>query len=407
MFILRNPNLIKKIALICAAAIGVGLMILLIYFLVSGRTEVAAFTFENESAVKVTLNKRDRVVNATALNKEGEIVLKDCRIKRKKLDVAVCRLADSMGKNGYLNANKNSLLLTSYYEEPQKSQEFNQRIVDYINDYTSSKINISLITQQLEISKEIASLAKKHNITDGKAQFITKILSDYPEYQFKDLSILSVNELNLINHYDSKELDGIKISGKPSDARYVGRYKALEYALSYAEATQETINNLSITMSVYEKSFVYKILFTFEKTDFICIIDANNGQVLNRDEMDEFVKTAKANAQSGKAPDNSVTNTPAITPEQSAPQPENSNTPSYQPPASTDKTPTISREDATQIAFKASGFDLDKIKLVSAEFKEMNSIPCWVIIFNYNTTQCTYMVRDPDGMIINIEKRAI
>lgn len=414
---IKNLEFMKKVIIIAASFIVVAVTVLIILTSTVDRTEIANFTIEADAGIKIAINKKDRILSSAALNDDGEIVLEKINIGGKKLDVAIENLIETMAKKGFINENENSILITVDSEDNAKKEELLDSLAKKISDFAGSKIDLSILSQELEHNSEIQALVQKHGISEGKAQYILKITDAYSTFSFDELADLSINELNLISNSSKNKLKNIEISGKPSDKQYIGRYKALSTALSYLNITESDIKNLSLNIGIDDSIIVYKIAFNFESNKYEFNIDALTCELLNRDDLNSIIEESVD-------PSSEVQETPREDSSQessginSSTQSENTDsqvssvvTGSQESLTSTTATPTLSEDKAKNIAFDNSGFDTAKIYDLEAQFMEKDGTPCWVISFKYNDAyndiKCKYLIKDSDGSIINIEKGII
>lgn len=247
-------------------------------------------------SIQLTVNDRERVVEAAALNADAEGILDGMELKGTDLKVAVNALIGSMVKNGYIDQLANSVLVSVENDDAAKGAALNEKIVAEIDQLLqSSAIQGAVVGQTLTGDDELRQLADSYQISTGKAALIQEILAKKPLLKFENLAGLSINELNLLNsagsqsQEDSQSQQGQQIStGVPSDKAYVGEDKAREAAFAHAGVNASDASFLEVELDWDSGRMVYDVEFAAGGMEYDYEIDALTGQVLKSDwEMDD------------------------------------------------------------------------------------------------------------------------
>ena len=85
-------------------------------------------------SVEMKLDKKGRVVNTQALNKDGEKILENIKVSNENANTAVTGVVDSMIENGYINEYKNSVLLSVKDKDLKKGEELKEEVNNKFNN---------------------------------------------------------------------------------------------------------------------------------------------------------------------------------------------------------------------------------------------------------------------------------
>ncbi|MDO4555553.1 MAG: hypothetical protein Q4B70_10445 [Lachnospiraceae bacterium] len=166
-----------------------------IYQIIGFQKECTVYLDVNPS-VELASNKKDRVVEAKALNKDGEDILSDLKLKNTDMETAVNAVLGAMVRKGYLNRKQNEILISVEGKNSKKVNELKVNLSQEVSGYLSPLIGMSKVySQKIEESDTITSLAQKYKISPGKAVLIQKLKEQNPELSFEELAGLSITEL--------------------------------------------------------------------------------------------------------------------------------------------------------------------------------------------------------------------
>lgn len=193
-------------ASVCAVLIfAIGLYSFINYF------QIASFiSIDVNPSFEITTNKKEKVLNIKALNKDAVKVIEDMDLKGIQLNVAVNAIIGSMVKNGYVTKQNNTILVSVINNDAKKLQEIQTTIIDDIsNSLKSSQIQPVIYNQNIQQSQsEIKNLehsAGQHHISVGKFMFIEELIKRDSTLSPDILSQMSLDELT--NLIEEKQID--------------------------------------------------------------------------------------------------------------------------------------------------------------------------------------------------------
>ncbi len=150
-------------------------------------------------SIEITTNRQNRVLSARALNADAEAVLSGMDLKNVHIDTAVNAILGSMLKNGYLTADRNTILLSVQNGDPQKAAQLQEQLTLQIGS-TLEQSNVSprLVRQTLPHDfddDDFEDLAEELGISTGKLALIYRMQQADPTLSLDALSACSVEEL--------------------------------------------------------------------------------------------------------------------------------------------------------------------------------------------------------------------
>lgn len=157
-------------------------------------------------SIEITANESDEVIEIKALNEDAETIIEDLDLESVDLDVAMHVIVGSMVRNGYIDEEKNAVLLAVENEDEAKQQELEALVMSEINDRLAvSGISPLIFSQTTENGAEVKAFAKRHDISVNKAAFILKMLEENDGLSEERLVAMNVESLSEVIR--SKHLD--------------------------------------------------------------------------------------------------------------------------------------------------------------------------------------------------------
>lgn len=116
-------------------------------------------TLDINPSIQIQLDDDHKVVDAIAVNDDAKKVLQDMDLKQADANVALNALLGSLVKNGYLNANQNTVLLSVENDDETKRTALEEELSQYI--YTTLQnysIEGAIYSQNIDIDDDIENL---------------------------------------------------------------------------------------------------------------------------------------------------------------------------------------------------------------------------------------------------------
>ncbi len=244
-------------------------------------------TLDINPSIQLQLDEKDKVIDAIAVNDDAKKVLEDMDLKQADANVAMNAVLGSLVKNGYLNANQNTVLLSVENDDDKERVALEDELSQYI--YTTLKsysIEGAIYSQDIDIDDDIESLMNKYSISYGKANLIEDIIDENDDakktYKVEDLVKLNAQDLILIYQSldkDDTQKNANKMVGNVSTKQYITKDEALNIALKNASLTKDKIKNLEIDYDPENGALTYDIEFTYNQNEYEYEVSATKGIV--------------------------------------------------------------------------------------------------------------------------------
>ena len=187
MFFLRQRVLAGIIAAcFCMIALAGGT-----YSYQNGRVD-SVIGIDVNPSVELSVNKKNRVLSAKALNQDGETIVQDMDLKGVDLNVAVNALIGSMVTHGFLDNLDNAILVTVSNDSIKKASSLRSAVVsDIKTTLEEKKLKAVVYDQQVIEEDEVKALAGQYQISYGKAYFLKELIAQNPSLTMNDMEELA------------------------------------------------------------------------------------------------------------------------------------------------------------------------------------------------------------------------
>lgn len=150
-------------------------------------------------SVELSINRKNKVLQADPLNDEAEALMADMDLKGVDLNVAVNAVIGSMVTHGYLDDLDNAILVTVSNDSIRKATALRTSVVgDIEKTLEENQVQAVVYDQQVIERDEMKQLAEAYGISYGKAYFLKELIEQNKELSLDDmeeLSSLSMEEI--------------------------------------------------------------------------------------------------------------------------------------------------------------------------------------------------------------------
>ncbi|MBO5315050.1 MAG: PepSY domain-containing protein [Clostridia bacterium] len=250
----------------------------------------AVFTLDVNPGVRVYVKSDDTVIKVEATNKDGEDIVADIEFKDVNFEAVVEEIIDKMNEQGFLEGEESAVLISVEKKEIEISEKLNEKIDKAFKKHgkKASVIEQELVKLDEKIEKEIGDIAKRYNISEGKAHLIEKIREEFPELPEEELAELKVNDLGVMLEETSEDVKKhFNKVGPAVENSYVGREQALVEALESLEIAVIDITMPRVCVTREDGKMVYEVEFVYDGMEYEITVDAVSGDILET-EFEEF-----------------------------------------------------------------------------------------------------------------------
>lgn len=258
----------------------------LIYF--KNNNSVAVIGIDVNPSLELSINSKNKVIGVNTNNEDGKKVLGDMNLKGSNVDVAVNAIFGSMVKNGYINENDNSVLI-SMVEGNYDVDKLANNVYSYLKN---EKLNSSILIQNVDTTSYDKDLSKKYNISVSKVKLIRSILNKNSLYDFEELSKLSTNELNILANTTYNKTEEVSTVGTASKSNYIGIEEAKKIVFDDSKVNSNIVKDLEIEYDYDDGIMVYDIEFISNNIKYDYEIDAKTGKIIEKEIENKKLSTS-------------------------------------------------------------------------------------------------------------------
>ena len=305
---------------------------------VLGNREAGTVTMEINPGVEYTITRNGNVKSVRFLNDDAKEVLGEVSLKGQSLKNAVAFTIAAYKTGGYMD--KNDTVLISFDKKLSENGELRATVAEDVRQALKDASSVHTLVYVSETDDaDTAELAKKYNISQGKAKLVGDA-AENSELSVDEIVKLPLDELVGLQ----KEVDSVVI-----DSKYIGMTKAKAIALNDADCEFRVEFTEATLIDVGVKTPYYRLVFRDKNTQWTYHINAINGDIIEKNATVMF----------------------------------------------------ISLEEAREIAFKDAGIDVsEKAVFTREELSRNQGRPCWVLEFYTSKFEYVYKIDAKTGEII-------
>lgn len=194
MFMLRRRVIASLIAAcFCMIALAGGT-----YTYQNGRVD-SVIGIDVNPSVELSVNKRNKVLSAQALNEDARNIMEQMDLKGVDLNVAVNAVIGAMVTNGYLTDADNAILVTVANDSVKKAKNLRTTVVgDIKTALKEQQLEAVVYDQQAIEEDQVKSFALDYGISYGKAYFLKELMDQNSSLtldDMKDLASLNMEQI--------------------------------------------------------------------------------------------------------------------------------------------------------------------------------------------------------------------
>ena len=250
-----------------------------------GNAEAGRMTMEINPGVEYLITRNGKVKSVRFLNDDAEYSLEEVELKGQSLKTAVALTIAAYKAVGYMDGN--DTVLISFDKKLSENAGLKETVAEDVRRTLEKSKSVHTVVYAVETDDaETAALAEKYGISQGKAKLVGDAAknSDLP---VEDIVNLPLDELVGLQ----KEVSSVVV-----DSDYIGILSAKETALKDV--------GLSTRVDFTEARLIdggtgnphYRLVFNDKQTRWIYIINAINGDILEKNEAALFISLEEAKA---------------------------------------------------------------------------------------------------------------
>lgn len=283
----RKYTKLRRFAAVCAAGLILAVGVAGAGLYRNNGMIASTVSLDVNPSIRISVNRREKVLDVTALNADAAIVVGDMDFVGSSLEITVNALIGSMLQNGYLNDIANSILVSVDSGDTQTAETIQAKLTEKIGTLLQTdSFTGAVLSQTIHTDRELQELADTYGITTGKAELIRQIIGSSGLHTFDELAALSINDLNLLANTGTAKLDTVSSVGEASAKAYIGKEEAVKIARNHAGAYE--ITRYECEMDWENGVMIYEVDLWYDGWEYDYDVDATTGEVLRAEkETDE------------------------------------------------------------------------------------------------------------------------
>lgn len=265
-----NKKLFYGLGFACVIMLFMGL----IFF--RNNSDIAVIGIDVNPSLELSINSKNKVVSVNTNNDDAIKVIGDMNLKGTDVLVAMNAIFGSMVKNGYINDNENSILISLVHGE----YNVNKLANDVYSQLQNEKVNSSILTLNTNTNDYDNELSKKYNISVSKVKLIKSIINKNSLYKFEDLCKLSTNDLNILANSSINKNDEVSTIGSASTSKYISIDTVKDIVFKHAKVENKNVTNLEIEYDYENGNMIYDVEFHCNNIEYDYEVDAVSGKIL-------------------------------------------------------------------------------------------------------------------------------
>ena len=157
-----------------------------ISYSVTERTPLALVSLDVNPGIELTINSKERVINANPINDEAQDILAEMDLKGSDIDVACNAIVGSMLTHGYLTDLSNSVLLSVNADDEQVGTEIEKRLSKHVNDYLeTTEIALAAALKKVGLNKsDVTNIKYEFDVERGVLIYEVSFRAGDYEYDY-------------------------------------------------------------------------------------------------------------------------------------------------------------------------------------------------------------------------------
>lgn len=247
---------------------------------IQNRQIFAVVGLDVNPSVELSVDDRERVIAAEALNDDAVVVLEGLKLEGTDLNTACHAVVGSMLVKGYLRADSNSILVSIRALDPQLGKQLERQISQNLNSYLeNSEVAVAILGQYVTEDEAISKLADEQGISLGKAWLVRKLLAADPKAD--EMSLLKLSTQDLILLAQEKNVESETSIGKSDTTAFIPKNKAAETALADAGVQKQDANQIRVEFDCEDGELIYEVEFFTTTSVYEYDINARSGQIVS------------------------------------------------------------------------------------------------------------------------------
>ena len=278
----KRKRIVQRIAALAACVILVLCFGVITPFAI-GNIEVGTVTMEINPGVEYVIARNGNVKAVRFLNDDAEKLLEEIELKGQSLKSALSITVAAYKAAGLMESN--DTVLISFDKKLSGDAKLKESVSEVVKEALEKTKSVhTVVYADATDNDETAAIAKKYGVSQGKAQLIADA---------KKNSSMSEEE---IANLPLDELVGLQkdVNSTVIDPEYIGILKAKAIALNDSDCAARVEFTEARLIDKGAKYPYYRLVFNDKRTQWTYLVNAVNGDILEKNEVALFISLEEA-----------------------------------------------------------------------------------------------------------------
>ena len=245
--------------------------------------EAGTVTMEINPGVEYVITRDGNVKAVRFLNDDAEELLEEIALKGQSLKSALSLTIAAYKTAGFMESN--DTVLISFDKKLRSDAKLKESVSEVVREALEKTKSVHTVVYAAAAGNdETAAIAKKYGVSHGKAQLIADAKKNSSMSE-EDIANLPLDELIALQ----REVDSTVI-----DSKYIGILKAKAIALNDSGCAARVIFTEARLIDKGVKYPYYRLVFNDKHTQWTYLVNAVNGDILEKNEVVLFISLEEA-----------------------------------------------------------------------------------------------------------------
>lgn len=214
----RRPRYFKQLS---AAVAGCMVMLACVStWVFQYKTPDMVISLDANQSIEIVTNKQKQILSVKSFNEDTQVLLDEQNFNQANLEDSVNVIISTMIKNGYLDDDKNVIMVSVENQNADKANDLAVSLNQVIKDSATAQNVTPTVVMQAAATpdQETVALAEQYNVSAGKLAVIQEILAADKTLTMDTLAAMSLTDLMEVSKDKSVDLSNI-ISVDPGETQ--------------------------------------------------------------------------------------------------------------------------------------------------------------------------------------------
>lgn len=205
----RRPRYFKQLS---AAMAGCMVMLACVTtWVVQFKTPDMVISLDANQSIEIVTNKQKQILSVKSFNEETQTLLDEQNLNQANLEDSVNVIISTMIKNGYLDDDKNVIMVSVENQNTDKANDLAVSLNQVIKDSATAQNVTPTVVMQAAATpdQETVALAEQYSVSAGKLAVIQEILAVDKTLTMDSLAAMSLTDLMAVSKEKSVDLTNI------------------------------------------------------------------------------------------------------------------------------------------------------------------------------------------------------